>query len=171
MDKPSLPKGTRDFGPVQMAKRQFIFNTIRAVFEKYGFQPLETPAMENLSTLTGKYGEEGDQLLFKILNSGDFLKDIEAFAADVRGLDGLGEKRVELFNSLVGRIQNEVGTADPKSSGGKKHSNINQRLLHQREIMERHGMVYQICLIVLLTVQCYPELMMAEPLCHLVVMI
>jgi histidyl-tRNA synthetase len=77
MEKPTLPKGTRDFGPVQMAKRQFIFNTIRQVFQKYGFQPLETPAMENLTTLTGKYGEEGDQLLFKILNSGDFLKDIE----------------------------------------------------------------------------------------------
>jgi len=75
MEKPTLPKGTRDFGPSQMAKRQFIFNTIRSVFQKYGFQPLETPAMENLSTLTGKYGEEGDQLLFKILNSGDFLKE------------------------------------------------------------------------------------------------
>lgn len=71
-----MPKGTRDFGPGQMAKRQFIFDTIRKVFETYGYQPLETPAMENLSTLTGKYGEEGDQLLFKILNSGDFLKDV-----------------------------------------------------------------------------------------------
>ena len=78
MDKPTLPKGTRDFGPAQMAKRQFILNTIRKVFETYGFQPLETPAMENLSTLTGKYGEEGDQLLFKILNSGDYLKDVDA---------------------------------------------------------------------------------------------
>lgn len=77
MDKPTLPKGTRDFGPSQMAKRQFILENIRKVFLKYGFQPLETPAMENLSTLTGKYGEEGDQLLFKVLNSGDFLKDID----------------------------------------------------------------------------------------------
>ncbi len=76
MEKPTLPKGTRDFGPAQMAKRQFIFDNIKKVFQKYGFLPLETPAMENLSTLTGKYGEEGDQLLFKILNSGDFLKDI-----------------------------------------------------------------------------------------------
>src|SRR5687767_15641909 len=75
MEKPTLPKGTRDFGPAVMAKRQFIFDTIRKVFQNYGFQPLETPAMENLSTLTGKYGEEGDQLLFRILNSGDFLKD------------------------------------------------------------------------------------------------
>jgi histidyl-tRNA synthetase len=76
MEKPTLPKGTRDFGPQTMAKRQFIFNTIRAVFQKFGFQPLETPAMENLSALTGKYGDEGDQLLFKILNSGDFLKEV-----------------------------------------------------------------------------------------------
>ncbi len=75
MEKPSLPKGTRDFGPVVMAKRQFILDSIKKVFQKYGFQPLETPAMENLSTLTGKYGDEGDQLLFKILNSGDFLKE------------------------------------------------------------------------------------------------
>ena len=77
MEKPSLPKGTRDFGPAQMARRLFILDTIRTVFRKFGFQPLETPAMENLSTLTGKYGEEGDQLLFRILNSGDFLKDAD----------------------------------------------------------------------------------------------
>src|SRR5690606_6509518 len=75
MEKPTLPKGTRDFGPAVMAKRQHIFDTIRGVFQTYGFQPLETPAMENLTTLTGKYGDEGDQLLFRILNSGDFLKD------------------------------------------------------------------------------------------------
>jgi histidyl-tRNA synthetase len=78
MEKPTLPKGTRDFGPTQMAKRQFILENIKNVFQKYGFQPIETPAMENLSTLTGKYGEEGDQLLFKILNSGDYLKDVDA---------------------------------------------------------------------------------------------
>ncbi len=82
MEKPTLPKGTRDFGPAQMAKRQFIFNTIRKVFEKYGFQPLETPAMENLTTLQGKYGDEGDQLLFKVLNSGDFLKDADKSALE-----------------------------------------------------------------------------------------
>lgn len=84
MEKPTLPKGTRDFGPSTMAKRQFIFDTIRKVFQTYGFQPLETPAMENLSTLTGKYGEEGDQLLFKILNSGDFLKDIDSSKLEAR---------------------------------------------------------------------------------------
>ncbi len=71
--KPSLPKGTRDFGPEQMAKRNFILDAIKEVFQQFGFQPLETPSMENLSVLTGKYGDEGDQLLFKILNSGDFL--------------------------------------------------------------------------------------------------
>jgi histidyl-tRNA synthetase len=71
--KPSLPKGTRDFTPEQTLRRQYLFNTIQKVFVKYGFQPIETPAMESLSTLTGKYGEEGDQLLFKVLNNGDFL--------------------------------------------------------------------------------------------------
>lgn len=72
MSKPALARGTRDFGPEQMAKRMFIFETIRQTFRRFGFQPLETPAIENLSVLMGKYGEEGDQLLFKILNSGDF---------------------------------------------------------------------------------------------------
>ena len=76
MQKPSIPKGTRDFSPVEMAKRNYIFNTIRAVYHLYGFQQIETPAMENLSTLMGKYGDEGDKLLFKILNSGDSLAGI-----------------------------------------------------------------------------------------------
>jgi histidyl-tRNA synthetase len=76
MSKPSLARGTRDFGPDIMAKRNFIFETIKKVYQKYGFLPIETPSIENLSVLMGKYGEEGDQLLFKILNSGDFLKDI-----------------------------------------------------------------------------------------------
>lgn len=71
-----IPKGTRDFAPDVMRKRNYLFGVIRTAFEKYGFQPLETPSMENLSTLTGKYGEEGDQLIFKILNNGDFLKDV-----------------------------------------------------------------------------------------------
>ena len=75
--KPSIPKGTRDFGPAEMARRNYIFDTIRSVYALYGFQQIETPAMENLSTLMGKYGEEGDKLLFKILNSGDFLRGID----------------------------------------------------------------------------------------------
>ncbi|GAB3718061.1 histidine--tRNA ligase [Spirosoma lituiforme] len=88
MQKPTLPKGTRDFGPEQMSKRLFILNTIRETFKRFGFQPLETPSMENLSTLTGKYGDEGDQLLFKILNSGDF-------AASVTELDlAAGSKKL-----------------------------------------------------------------------------
>ena len=71
--KPSIPKGTRDFGPSEMAKRNYIFDTIKQVYQLYGFQQIETPAMETLQTLMGKYGEEGDKLLFKVLNSGDFL--------------------------------------------------------------------------------------------------
>ena len=73
---PSIPKGTRDFSPIEMAKRNYIFNTISDVFRLFGFEQIETPAMENLSTLMGKYGEEGDKLLFKVLNSGDFFSDI-----------------------------------------------------------------------------------------------
>ena len=74
--KPSIPKGTRDFGPVEMAKRNYIFNTIKEVYALYGFQQIETPAMETLQTLMGKYGEEGDKLLFKILNSGDYMNKV-----------------------------------------------------------------------------------------------
>ncbi|MEA4905479.1 MAG: histidine--tRNA ligase [Petrimonas sp.] len=77
MQKPSIPKGTRDFSPGEMAKRNYIFDTIKNVYRLYGFQQIETPAMENLSTLMGKYGEEGDKLLFRILNSGDFLSSID----------------------------------------------------------------------------------------------
>ena len=77
MQKPSIPKGMRDFGSVEMARRNYIFNTIRSVYALYGYQQIETPTMENLSTLMGKYGEEGDKLLFKVLNSGDYLKGID----------------------------------------------------------------------------------------------
>ena len=78
VQKPSIPKGTRDFSPAEMMRRQYIFNTISGVFRTYGFAPLETPAMENLSTLLGKYGDEGDKLLFKILNSGDYAAGLDA---------------------------------------------------------------------------------------------
>jgi histidyl-tRNA synthetase len=78
MTKPSIPKGTRDFSPDEMARRNYIFDTIRAVFKLYGYAPIETPALENLSTLLGKYGEEGDKLLFKILNSGDAFTGVTA---------------------------------------------------------------------------------------------
>ena len=89
MAKPGIPEGTRDFGPSVVRKRNFIFDTIRSTFVRFGFQPLETPSMENLSTLTGKYGDEGDQLLFKVLNNGDYLKkasDEELQSRDLKGL-------------------------------------------------------------------------------------
>ena len=76
--KPSLPKGTRDFSPIEVAKRNYIMQIIKHNFEKYGYQPIETPSFENSETLMGKYGEEGDRLIFKILNSGDFLDKIPA---------------------------------------------------------------------------------------------
>jgi len=78
--KPSLPKGTRDFLPLQVVKRNFIFNTIEEIFKTYGYLPIETPTMENLTTLTGKYGDEGDKLLFKVLNNGDFLSGVDEHA-------------------------------------------------------------------------------------------
>jgi len=81
--KPSVPKGTRDFSPVEMVKRNFIFDTIKNVFKRFGYLPIETPSMENLSTLMGKYGEEGDKLLFKILNSGDYLSKVKSNLTEV----------------------------------------------------------------------------------------
>lgn len=80
--KPSIPKGTRDFGPLEMARRNYIFDTVKSVFTRYGYSPIETPSMENLSTLLGKYGDEGDKLLFKILNSGDTFKDVQLGLAE-----------------------------------------------------------------------------------------
>jgi len=82
MQKPSIPKGTRDFLPEVTVKRNYIFDTIKSVFKRYGFQPIETPSMENLDTLMGKYGDEGDKLLFRILNSGDFTKDVDFNAGE-----------------------------------------------------------------------------------------
>jgi histidyl-tRNA synthetase len=93
MQKPSIPKGTRDFTPQEMANRNYIFNTIKDVFRLYGFQQIETPAMENLSTLMGKYGEEGDKLLFKILNSGDYMNGL----GDV---ELLGRNSLKLTNKI-----------------------------------------------------------------------
>ena len=77
MQKPSIPKGTRDFSPFEMIRRNYIFDTIISVFELFGYQPIETPAMENLSSLMGKSGEEGDRLLYKVLNSGNFLSRVD----------------------------------------------------------------------------------------------
>ena len=88
MAKPSIPKGTRDFSTEEMNRREYIFDTIKSVFRLYGYQPIETPAMENLSTLLGKYGDEGDRLLFKILNSGDYLSAVSD--EDLNGRDSSG---------------------------------------------------------------------------------
>ena len=90
MQKPSIPKGTRDFSPAEMMRRQYIFDTIRGVFRTYGFAPLETPAMENLSTLLGKYGDEGDKLLFRVLNSGDYASGL--CECDLRNFSKICEK-------------------------------------------------------------------------------
>ncbi len=117
MQKPSIPKGTRDFTPQEMANRNYIFNTIKEVFRLYGFQQIETPAMENLSTLMGKYGEEGDKLLFKILNSGDFansLTDLELISRNsIKLTNKISEKglRYDLtvpFARFVVQHQNEI---------------------------------------------------------------
>lgn len=94
-NKPSIPKGTRDFGPIEMAKRNYIFDTIKSVYSLYGFQQIETPAMETLHTLMGKYGEEGDQLLFKVLNSGDYLKKVTDEELDERNVPKLQTKLCE----------------------------------------------------------------------------
>ncbi len=93
--KPSIPKGTRDFTPEETAKRNYIFNTIQSVFQLYGYQAIETPAMENLSALMGKYGEEGDKLLFKILNSGDFLSKVDDKELQERNINQLSSKITE----------------------------------------------------------------------------
>ena len=115
--KPSIPKGTRDFGPLEMSRRNYIFDTIRKAFKLFGYTPIETPAMENLSTLMGKYGEEGDKLLFRILNSGDFLKDVSeeelASKDSVKVLTKLSEKglRYDLtvpFARFVVQNRNDV---------------------------------------------------------------
>lgn len=115
--KPSIPKGTRDFSPIEMAQRNFIFDTIKSIFKIYGYQPIETPAMENLSTLLGKYGEEGDKLLFKILNSGDFTKGVQPTDVTSDGANALSLKicekglRYDLtvpFARFVVQYQNDI---------------------------------------------------------------
>lgn len=116
INKPSIPKGTRDFGPREMTRRKYIFETIQKIFVKYGFMPIETPSMENLSTLMGKYGEEGDKLLFKVLNSGDFLSSLpadatergSAYAATTICEKGLRYDLTVPFARYVVQYQNEI---------------------------------------------------------------
>ena len=116
--KPSIPKGTRDFGPSEMARRNYIFDTIRSVYALYGFRQIETPAMENLNTLMGKYGEEGDKLLFKILNSGDFLKGVKlpdsppaltVREGAITNDSGSTQPSIDSAPSLTGRAGGESG--------------------------------------------------------------
>lgn len=111
MQKPSIPKGTRDFSPLEMMRRNYIFDTVKSVFRLYGFAPLETPAMENLSTLLGKYGDEGDKLLFKILNSGDYaagLADEEVRQASKISEKGLRYDLTVPFARYVVQHQGEL---------------------------------------------------------------
>ncbi len=97
--KPSVPKGTRDFSPTEMVRRNLIFDTIKGVFRKYGYQQIETPAMENLSTLMGKYGDEGDKLIFKILDNGEYL--------DLTTLKLVWDKFHEGFDELLENEESE----------------------------------------------------------------
>ncbi len=115
--KPSIPKGTRDFSPAEMVRRNYIFDTIKEVFRLYGYQPIETPAMENLSTLMGKYGEEGDKLLFKILNSGDYISKVPEEILDEKNSNLLTTKISEKglkydltvpFARFVVQYQNDI---------------------------------------------------------------
>jgi histidyl-tRNA synthetase len=108
--KPSTPKGTRDFSPTEMVRRNFIFDTIKGVFRKYGYQQIETPAMENSSTLMGKYGEEGDKLIFKILDSGDFLEKSPSLKKYEQELQEIITEIVEqrrLNNKAISEISEE----------------------------------------------------------------
>lgn len=117
MQKPSIPKGTRDFSPNEMVKRNYIFDTIRDVFKLYGYLPIETPSMENLTTLLGKYGDEGDKLLFRVLNSGDFLKKTTIDDFEAPNLNSISAKMCEKglrydltvpFARFVVQYQNEL---------------------------------------------------------------
>ena len=124
--KPGIPKGTRDFSPVEMAKRNYIFNTIRDVYHLYGFQQIETPAMEMLSTLMGKYGEEGDKLLFKILDSGDFLTDFD---------ENEREKVEELLT-----LKNQLWT---KCSSNQSKTTLVSFLLEMRDTTSEIGLLFE----------------------------
>jgi histidyl-tRNA synthetase len=114
--KPSVPKGTRDFSPAEMAKRNYIFDTIKGVFRKYGYQQIETPAMENLSTLMGKYGDEGDKLIFKILNSGDFIdqKEVTELLQEVYKHIGNPSNSIEMRETLEKKPEIVAARAEMK---------------------------------------------------------
>src|SRR5471030_1826870 len=110
--KPSVPKGTRDFSPAKMAKRNFIFDTIKSVFRKYGYQQIETPAMENLSTLTGKYGDEGDKLIFKVLESGEYSSEfVDNIIAKYNDVIIEADVR-SIFKKIAGEFAEQVANLD-----------------------------------------------------------
>ena len=117
--KPSIPKGTRDFSPTEVAQRNYIFNTIKAAFETFGFQPIETPSFENSSTLMGKYGEEGDRLIFKILNSGDYFKDVRSKVVNTVNISNVFHK---IFDTI--KVLEENESKDVYNKFITDHTNI-----------------------------------------------
>ena len=135
--KPSVPKGTRDFSPAEMAKRNYIFDTIKSVFRKYGYQQIETPSMENLSTLTGKYGDEGDKLIFKIINSGEYLnlKTLSDFISEIdKGLHDFTEGNEEEIMDTMYNFISKYNSAPDQTVQNELHKeyeklyvSINQR--------------------------------------------
>ena len=127
--KPSIPKGTRDFLPTEVAKRNYIFSTIKTNFEKFGFQPIETPSFENSETLMGKYGEEGDRLIFKILNSGDYLQDVRR---DILSTSNINVVFFDIFETLLVAIKNNKLDYENNLSGLLEI--FSQRILNDNEI-------------------------------------
>ncbi|TSJ43846.1 histidine--tRNA ligase [Mucilaginibacter corticis] len=140
--KPSVPKGTRDFSPAEMAKRNFIFDTIKAVFRKYGYLQIETPSMENLSTLTGKYGDEGDKLMFKILDSGEYIeksnilkntleKISNLFSEDLKfksNIENMSQENAEIFKSHIDKTKEVISSQESHILNIIKE-NLNSKML------------------------------------------
>ncbi len=141
--KPSIPKGTRDFSPVEMAKRNYIFNTIREVYHLYGFQQIETPSMEMLSTLMGKYGEEGDKLLYKILDSGDFLSNftseiIEVINELIKEVT-LVENKLRNDNLKKQIFLDKISFSDTRLVSGHYYNIIREMLLNNNLVLEKES--------------------------------
>jgi len=134
--KPSIPKGTRDFSPAEMTNRNYIFDTIKSIFRLYGFQPIETPAMENLSTLMGKYGEEGDKLLFKILDSGEYLSDFDEEQREL--IRSIIEREKEII-SKVNRYQNNTSLINFFESNKESFIEIAKKKLILDEVIYKES--------------------------------
>ncbi len=129
--KPSIPKGTRDFSPVEVAKRNYIFSIIKSNFEKFGFQPIETPSFENSETLMGKYGEEGDRLIFKILNSGDYFKEVRT---DVFKSANISVVFFDIFDILIKTIENCRNNNEFDINLEKLLSFYSKRIINEKEL-------------------------------------